>query len=47
MSVHTRNISVASPFTLSHTDQIPFFFCAIPYPLVDSEVFGDLKGSHV
>jgi len=47
MSAHTRNISVASPFTLSQTDQIPFFFCAIPYHLIDSEVFPQLKGNHI
>jgi len=47
MSVHTQNASVASPFTLSQTDQIPFLFSAIPYQLIDDEVFGDLKGSHV
>jgi len=47
MSAHTRNISVASPFTLSQTDQIPFFFCAIPYHLIDDEVFPQLKGNHI
>ncbi len=47
MSAHTRNVSVASPFTLSHTDQIPFFFCAIPYHLIDDEVFPQLKGNHI
>jgi len=47
MSAHTRNASVSYPFTLSHTDQIPFLFRAIPYQLIDDEVFGDLKGSHV
>ena len=46
MSVHTQNVS-ASPFTLSQTDQIPFFFCAIPYHLIDSEVFPQLKGNHI
>ena len=47
MSAHTQNVSVSSPFTLSQTDQIPFFFCAIPYHLIDSEVFPQLKGNHV
>ena len=47
MSAHTRNASVSYPFTLSQTDQIPFLFSAIPYQLIDDEVFGDLKGSHV
>ena len=47
MSAHTQNVSVSSPFTLSQTDQIPFFFCAIPYHLIDSEVFPKLKGNHV
>ena len=46
MSVHTQDVN-ASPFTLSQTDQIPFFFCAIPYHLIDSEVFPQLKGNHV
>jgi len=45
-TTHTQNVS-SSPFTLSHTDQIPFLFSAIPYQLIDDEVFGDLKGSHV
>ena len=47
MSAHTQNVSVASPFTLSQTDQIPFFFCAIPYHLIDSDVFPQLKGNHI
>jgi predicted transcriptional regulator len=47
MSAHTQNISVSSPFTLSQTDQIPFFFCAIPYHLIDDEVFPQLKGNHI
>ena len=46
MSVYTQSVS-ASPFTLSQTDQIPFFFCAIPYHLIDSEVFPQLKGNHI
>jgi len=46
MSVHTSNVSV-SPFTLSQTDQIPFFFCAIPYHLVDNDIFPQLKGNHI
>ena len=46
MSVHTQDVS-ASPFTLSQTDQIPFFFCAIPYHLIDDDVFPQLKGNHV
>jgi len=45
-TVHTQDVN-ASPFTLSQTDQIPFFFCAIPYHLIDSEVFPQLKGNHV
>jgi predicted transcriptional regulator len=47
MPIHTQNGSVSSPFTLSQTDQIPFFFCAIPYHLIDSEVFPQLKGNHI
>ncbi|MFP6723161.1 MAG: hypothetical protein VCF25_23250, partial [Candidatus Poribacteria bacterium] len=47
MPAYTRNASVSYPLTLSHTDQIPFLFSAIPYQLIDDEVFGDLKGSHV
>ena len=46
MSAHTQDVS-ASPFTLSQTDQIPFFFCAIPYHLIDSEIFPQLKGNHI
>ena len=45
-TVHTQSVS-ASPFTLSQTDQIPFFFCAIPYHLIDSDVFPQLKGNHI
>ena len=45
-TVHTQDVSV-SPFTLSQTDQIPFFFCAIPYHLIDDEVFPQLKGNHI
>ena len=45
-TVHTQDVN-ASPFTLSQTDQIPFFFCAIPYHLIDSEVFPQLKGNHI
>ena len=37
-TIHTQDVS-ASPFTLSQTDQIPFFFCAIPYHLIDDDVF--------
>ena len=47
MSAHTQDASVSYPFTLSHTNQIPFFFCAIPYHLIDSEVFPQLKGNHI
>ena len=47
MSAHTQSVSVASPFTLSQTDQIPFFFCAIPYHLIDDDVFPQLKGNHI
>ena len=47
MSTHTQNASVSYPFTLSQTDQIPFFFCAIPYHLIDDEVFPQLKGNHI
>jgi predicted transcriptional regulator len=46
-TTHTHNVSASSPFTLSQTDQIPFFFCAIPYHLIDSEVFPQLKGNHI
>ena len=46
MSVHTQDVNI-SPFTLSQTDQIPFFFCAIPYHLVDDDVFPQLKGNHI
>ena len=45
-TVHTQDVS-SSPLALSQTDQIPFLFSAIPYQLIDDEVFGDLKGSHV
>jgi len=45
-TIHTQDVN-ASPFTLSQTDQIPFFFCAIPYHLIDSEVFPQLKGYHI
>ena len=45
-TIHTQNVS-ASPFTLSQTDQIPFFFCAIPYHLIDDDVFPQLKGNHI
>jgi len=45
-TIHTQSVS-ASPFTLSQTDQIPFFFCAIPYHLIDDDVFPQLKGNHV
>ena len=47
MYADTQNVSVSYPFPLSHTNQIPFFFCAIPYHLIDSEVFPQLKGNHV
>ena len=47
MPIYTQNVSASSPFTLSQTDQIPFFFCAIPYHLIDSEVFPQLKGNHI
>ena len=43
-TVHTQSVS---PFTLSQTDQIPFFFCAIPYHLIDDDVFPQLKGNHI
>ena len=45
-TVHTQEVS-SSPFTLSQTDQIPFFFCAIPYHLIDDDVFPQLKGNHI
>ena len=45
-TVHTQDVST-SLFTLSQTDQIPFFFCAIPYHLIDSDVFPQLKGNHI
>ena len=47
MSAYTQNVSASSPFTLSQTDQIPFFFCAIPYHLIDNDVFPQLKGNHI
>ncbi len=47
MPADTQNVSVAYPFTLSQTDQIPFFFCAIPYHLIDNDVFPQLKGNHI
>jgi predicted transcriptional regulator len=47
MSAHTQNVSVSYPFTLSQTDQIPFFFCAIPYHLIDDDIFPQLKGNHI
>ena len=47
MPVYTQSVSASYPLTLSQTDQIPFLFSAIPYQLIDDEVFGDLKGSHV
>ena len=47
MYADTQSVSTSSPFTLSQTDQIPFFFCAIPYHLIDSEVFPQLKGNHI
>jgi hypothetical protein len=47
MPIHTQNVSTSSPFTLSQTDQIPFFFCAIPYHLIDSDIFPQLKGNHI
>ena len=46
-TIHVQDASVSCPFTLSQTDQIPFLFSAIPYQLIDDDVFGDLKGSHV
>ena len=45
-TIHTQDVS-SSPFTLSQTDQIPFFFCAIPYHLIDDDVFPQLKGNHI
>ena len=45
-TIHTQDVN-ASPFALSQTDQIPFFFCAIPYHLIDDEVFPQLKGNHI
>ena len=45
-TIHTQDVN-ASPFTLSQTDQIPFFFCAIPYHLIDDDVFPQLKGNHI
>jgi predicted transcriptional regulator len=47
MPIRTQNVSVSSPFTLSQTDQIPFFFCAFPYHLIDDDVFPQLKGNHI
>ena len=45
-AIHTQDVN-ASPFTLSQTDQIPFCFCAIPYHLIDDDVFPQLKGNHI
>ena len=45
-TIHSQDVS-ASPFTLSHTAQIPFYFCAIPYHLIDDDVFPQLKGNHI
>ena len=45
-TIHTQDVN-ASPYTLSQTDQIPFYFCAIPYHLIDSDIFPQLKGNHI
>ena len=46
-TVQIQDVTPSSPVSLSPTHQIPFLFSAIPYQLIDSEVFGDLKGSHI
>ena len=46
-TVHVQDVVSSSPVSLSPDNQIPFLFSAIPYQLIDSEVFGDLKGSHI
>ena len=47
MPIHTQNVSVSSPFTLSQTDQIPFFFCTIPYRLIMMKSSRNSKGNHI
>ena len=46
-TVQIQDVAPSSPTSLSPDNQIPFLFSAIPYQLIDSEVFGDLKGSHI
>jgi len=46
-TVQIQDAAPSSPTSLSPTHQIPFLFSAIPYQLIDSEAFGDLKGSHI
>jgi len=46
-TVRIQDAIASSPVSLSPAHQIPFLFSAIPYQLIDDEVFGDLKGSHV
>ena len=46
-TVRIQDAIASSPVSLSPDNQIPFLFSAIPYQLIDSEVFGDLKGSHI
>ena len=46
-TVQIQDVAPSSPVSLSPDNQIPFLFSAIPYQLIDSEAFGDLKGSHI
>ena len=46
-TVQIQDAIASSPVSLSPDNQIPFLFSAIPYQLIDSEAFGDLKGSHI
>ena len=46
-TVQIQDVAPSSPVSLSSDNQIPFLFSAIPYQLIDSEAFGDLKGSHI
>ena len=46
-TVQLQDVTPSSPVSLSPDNQIPFLFSAIPYQLIDSEAFGDLKGSHI
>ena len=46
-TVQIQDVVTSTPASLSPVNQIPFLFSAIPYQLIDSEVFGELKGSHI